>query len=56
MHHLLFFKQIAGTDKNYEIYCVAADLSSNTDIPVPSDKTYTVSGNNIDGFIVTVEI
>ena len=48
--------KVAGTDKNYEIYYVASDLSSNTDIPVPSDKTYTVSGNNIDGFIVTVEI
>lgn len=48
--------KVAGTDKNYEIYYVSADPSSNTDIPVPGDKTYSVSGNNIDGFIVTVEI
>lgn len=48
--------KVAGTDKNYEIYYVAADLSANTEIPVPSDKTYTVSGNNVDGFIVTVEV
>lgn len=48
--------KIAGPDKNYEVYYVAADPSADTDVPVPSDKTYEISGNNIDGFIVTVEI
>ena len=48
--------KVNAADKNYEIYYVAADLSANTDIPVPSDKTYTISGNNVDGFIVTVEL
>lgn len=46
---------VAGPDKNYEIYYVPADPSANTDVPVPADKTYEISGNNVDGFIVTVE-
>ena len=48
--------KIAGPDKNYEVYYVAADPSTDTEVPVPSDKTYEISGNNIDGFIVTVEM
>ncbi|MGN1481082.1 M15 family metallopeptidase [Porcipelethomonas sp.] len=48
--------KVNAAEKNYEIYYVAADPSANTDIPVPSDKTYTISGNNVDGFIVTVEL
>lgn len=36
------------------IYYVPASEEGNTDVPVPKDKTYTVSGNNSDGFIVTV--
>lgn len=38
----------------YEIYYVAANVNNVTNVPVPSNKTYTISGNNIDGFIVTV--
>lgn len=38
-----------------EVYFVKADDSSdNTYIPVPSGKKYEISGNNVDGFIVTV--
>lgn len=48
--------KVAGPDKNYEIYYAAADPSADTEIYVPSDKTYTISGNNIDGFIITVEL
>lgn len=47
--------KVSGSEKKYEIYYVPADPSANTDIPVPADKPYTVSGNNVDGFIVTVE-
>ena len=47
--------KVSGGEKKYEIYYVPADPSANTDIPVPDGKTYTISGNNIDGFIVTVE-
>lgn len=48
--------KVSGPDKNYEIYYVAANPSADTDVPVPPDKTYTISGNNVDGFIVTVEL
>lgn len=42
--------------KNYTIYFVPADKDGGmTSVPVPSDaSTYEVSGNNVDGFIVTV--
>lgn len=39
----------------YEIYFVPSD-GKETLVPVPSDKVYEVSGNNIDGFIVTVTL
>lgn len=39
---------------NYEIYYVAADDTGKTDIPTPKNRQYSISGNNIDGFIVTV--
>ncbi|HPE96069.1 MAG TPA: D-alanyl-D-alanine carboxypeptidase family protein [Bacillota bacterium] len=38
----------------YEVYYVPADDGSTTDIPVPTDSDYTISGNNVEGFIVTV--
>jgi len=36
--------------KEYEIYFVEG-----LDVPVPREKQYKISGNNMDGFIVTVE-
>lgn len=48
--------KIAGPDKNYEVYYSAADPSADTEVHVPADKQYEVSGNNIDGFIITVEL
>lgn len=41
--------------KDYEIYFVSAS-GDTTEVPVPKDKEYTVSGNNVDGFIVTVAL
>ncbi len=39
-----------------EVYYVPADSSSDkTEIPVPTDFKYTISGNNLDGFIVTID-
>ncbi|NLC44556.1 MAG: hypothetical protein GX783_09785 [Clostridiales bacterium] len=38
-----------GDGKRYEIY-----YTDKLDVPVPSDKQYKISGNNVDGFIVTV--
>lgn len=43
-------------DKVYKVYFAASDGTNETDIPVPVNKTYTVSGNNEDGFIVTVSM
>lgn len=40
-------------------YIPRLDAFNNTDVPVPADSKkcpYTVSGNNIDGFIVTVDV
>lgn len=39
----------------YEVYYVAA-TGNVTDVPVPKDYPYTVSGDNAGGFIVTVEV
>ncbi|NLB43301.1 MAG: peptidase M15, partial [Clostridiales bacterium] len=38
-----------GDGKRYEIY-----YTDKLDVPVPSGKQYKVSGNNVDGFIITV--
>lgn len=37
----------------YEIYFVPAASAGDTTVPVPANMPYTVSGNNVDGFIVT---
>lgn len=50
----LFVTQEDGSE--YEIYYVPAgsDPDATISIPVPEDRDYRISGNNIDGFIVTV--
>lgn len=51
-------EHIQVTDEHkqtYEIYYVKSG-GKKTDVPVPKDKHYTISGNNIDGFIVTVTL
>ena len=40
--------------KTYEVYYVAHS-GNHTSIPVPKDSTYTISGDNMNGFVVTVE-
>ena len=37
----------------WEIYSVKAAAEGDTSVPVPKNYPYTVSGNNVDGFIVT---
>ncbi len=50
--HLLFTDD---ENRNYEVYFVASDDGSEkTTVPVPAGKEYSISGNNVDGFIVTV--
>ena len=40
----------------YEVYYVAADMAADsTYVLVPPDQDYTISGNNSDGFIITVD-
>lgn len=40
----------------YEVYYVPADTTTDsTYVLVPPDKEYTISGNNSDGFIITVD-
>lgn len=49
--------QIEYNNTKCEVYFVKSDDGNNeTYIPVPSDKRYEISGNNSDGFIVTVYI
>lgn len=40
----------------YQVYYVPASAEGNTDVPVPQNKSYTISGNNSDGFIVTLTL
>ena len=47
--------KITGADgKNYEVYYVPAADTELTTLQVPKNYQYTVSGDNIGGFIVTV--
>lgn len=49
----LEFTDDSGVD--YEVFWYPADTSSDkTAVPVPSGLRYDISGNNVDGFIVTV--
>ena len=48
--------KINGADgSSYEVYYVASS-GSTTKVPVPENYQYTVSGDNIGGFIVTVDL
>ncbi len=41
---------------SYEIYYVSAETTEETvNVPVPKDYEYTISGDNMNGFIVTVK-
>ncbi len=40
----------------YKVYYVEADYDDTTDIGVPKNSEYEISGNNEDGFIVTVKV
>ena len=47
-------KHLSVTDedgKQYEIYYI-----NELDVPVPSNRKYKISGNNTDGFIITIEL
>ena len=42
--------------QNYEIYYVKANENQLTQVPVPKGRDYSISGNNVDGFIITAEL
>lgn len=47
---------ITNSDETkYEVYYFKAGTTT-TKLPVPKTKSYTYSGNNVDGFIVTVKL
>lgn len=49
----LYFSDDKGND--YEVYFVKSDDGNDkTTVPVPAGVRYDISGNNVDGFIVTV--
>lgn len=41
-------------DADYAVYFVSVSQGDTTDVPVPEARDYTISGNNVDGFVVTV--
>ncbi|MCM1133236.1 MAG: M15 family metallopeptidase [Ruminococcus flavefaciens] len=47
--------QITANGQNYSVYYTEAEKSDVSEITVPANKLYEVSGNNDDGFIVTVK-
>ncbi|MDR0918468.1 MAG: M15 family metallopeptidase, partial [Oscillospiraceae bacterium] len=47
---------VKADGKTFEVYFVPSDpLAMITQVPVYTDTTYTVSGNNTDGYIITVD-
>ncbi len=50
--------KVEAGESRYEIYYVPCAEGENvsTDVPVPENLPYTVSGNNVDGFIVTITL
>ena len=48
--------QIKSFDEvSYDVYYVPA-TEGKTKIPVPKNNDYSISGNNVDGFIITVKL
>lgn len=45
---------VNANGKDYQVYYVQCNANP-TQIPVPKDSTYTISGDNMNGFIITVE-
>ncbi|MBE6562889.1 MAG: D-alanyl-D-alanine carboxypeptidase family protein [Ruminococcaceae bacterium] len=47
---------IENADSSYLIYYVPASDGDTTEVPLLKNTEYTVSGNNVDGFIVTARL
>lgn len=50
-----FYYTVESGEK-YAVYTVTASDAEKTDIAVPKGADYTISGNNVGGFIVTVKL
>lgn len=48
--------RVTNGTAQYDVYYIAANVNNTTGVPVPSTLPYTISGNNTDGFIVTVTV
>ena len=48
--------EITANGHDYSVYYIAAEEEGTTAVSVPADKTYTISGDNDGGFIVTVAL
>lgn len=48
--------EISSGKNIYKVYYVGADYGDTTDVGIPLGEDYEVSGNNEDGFIVTVKV
>ena len=46
--------EFSANEQSFRMYFVPAALTGDTQIPVPTNYAYDVSGNNLDGFVVTV--
>lgn len=49
-------KYTCGDGSEYEIYFSEANTDKPSYVPLPKEGEYTVSGNNIDGYIVTLKV
>lgn len=47
---------VTTSDGVYEIFCVTAADGGIVKLPIPENREYTVSGDNMNGFIVTVKV
>ena len=47
---------IKANEKDYFVYYIPVSAEATTTLPVPVDSEYTISGDNVGGFIVTVEV
>lgn len=48
--------EMSALGRDYEVYYVPVSPEGKTTVYVPNDKEYSVSGNNKDGFIVTIDL
>lgn len=48
--------EYSTSELTYHIYYVPVSVTDNLTVPVPTGGSYEISGNNVDGFIVTVII